>query len=128
MDIDDSEATFSAAALGYRDSGVRGVPEMLSAGQKWAVLEVKVCNEGSEPIQTSPFPWSLAYPDGVRVESAGMNAGDLPQPLYPMDAKVGDGDCVRGNIAFQVPKEGRPERVLYSPDTIDVPVEWRLGK
>lgn len=122
------EADVTAAVLGYKDTGVKGVPEMLSSGQKWAVLDVKVCNTGSEPVQTSTFPWSLAYEGGVRIDSAGMNAGELPQPLYPMDAKVATGDCVRGNIAFQVPKEGRPERVLYSPGMVEVPVEWQVPK
>jgi hypothetical protein len=106
---------------------VKGVPEALSSGQKWAVLMVKVCNQDAEPISTSPLVWSLAYADGARVEAAGMNAGELPQPLYPMDAKVSGGDCVKGNIAFQVPKAGRPERVLYSPDVVDEPVEWRVS-
>ncbi|MFI1728197.1 DUF4352 domain-containing protein [Streptomyces acidicola] len=119
---------FTAAALTYQDKGIRGVPEMLGADQKWAALMVKVCNKGAEPIQTTAYVWSLAYEDGARVESAGMNAGELPQPLYPMDAKVSSGDCVRGNIAFQVPEEGRPERVLYSPDGLDEPVEWLVSK
>lgn len=123
-----SDVETSATALAYDDTGITGVPELLSSGQKWAVLMVKVCNRGADPIQTSPLVWSLAYDDGVRVEAAGMNAGDLPQPLYPMDAKVSGGDCVKGNIAFQVPKQGRPERVLYSPDSLDEPVEWQISK
>lgn len=118
----------SAAVLAYDDEGIAGVPELLGAGQKWAVAEVKVCNTGDEVMSVSPGPWSLAYAGGVRVESAGMNAGDLPQPLYPMDAKVKGGDCVRGNIAFQVPEAGRAERVLYSPSDLDEPVEWLVGK
>jgi hypothetical protein len=120
------EADVTAAALAYKDTGIKGVPEMLSAGQKWAVLEVKVCNTGTEPIETSTFPWSLAYADGARIESSGMTAGELPQPLYPVNAKVSVDDCVRGNIAFQVPESGRPERVLYSPEVLDEPVEWRV--
>ncbi|CAL9665076.1 hypothetical protein SUDANB15_07158 [Streptomyces sp. enrichment culture] len=128
VDIDEDHGSLSAAALAYRDEGIKGIPEMLSPGEKWAVLDVKVCNTGGDPIQASPFPWSLAYEGGVRVESAGMNAGDLPKPLYPMDAKVAAGDCVRGNIVFQVPEEGRPERVLYSPSVLDEPVEWQVPK
>ncbi|MEV6181335.1 hypothetical protein AB0M07_30330, partial [Streptomyces sp. NPDC052015] len=85
-------------------------------------------NTGDQLFEVSPYPWSLAYADGARVEAAGMNAGDLPQPLYPMDAKVPAGDCVRGNVVFQVPKSGRPERVLYSPGALDEPVEWQIEK
>lgn len=128
VDIDDGMGALTATAVGYRDTGVKGWPEALGPGEKWAVLDVKVCNTSGDPIQTSPLPWSLGYEGGVRVDSAGMNAGDLPKPLYPMDAKVAAGDCVRGNIAFQVPEEGRPERVLYSPEVLDEPVEWQVPK
>lgn len=128
VDVDDDLGSLSAAALAYRDEGIKGWPEALGPGEKWAVLDVKVCNTGGDPFQTSTYPWSLAYEGGARVASAGMNAGELPKPLYPMDAKVAAGDCVRGNIVFQVPAEGRPERVLYSPDVLDEPVEWRVPK
>ncbi|WP_329340714.1 DUF4352 domain-containing protein [Streptomyces sp. NBC_01352] len=127
-DIETAGLNFSAGVLNYEDKGITGLPEMLGAGQKWAVVEAKVCNKGTEVIAVSTYPWSLAYADGARVESAGMNAGDLPQPLYPMDAKVKGGDCVRGNIVFQVPKEGRPERILYSPSDVAEPVEWSVTK
>lgn len=127
VDID-SDVQSSAAVLSYQDKAIRGLPELLGAGQKWAVAEVKVCNRGAEAFPVTTFVWSLAYEDGTRVEPAGTNAGDLPQPLYPMDAKVSGGDCVRGNIPFQVPKSGRPERVLYSPDSLDGPVEWQVGR
>lgn len=127
VDID-SDVQSSATVLAYQDKGIRGLAELLGTDQKWAVAEVKVCNRGTEPFPVTTFVWSLAYEDGTRVESAGTNAGDLPQPLYPMDAKVSGGDCVRGNIAFQVPKSGRPDRVLYSPDSLDGPVEWQVGK
>lgn len=123
-----SDVDSSAAALNYKDENIEGIQELLGAGQKWAVAEVKVCNRGAEAFSVSTFVWSLAYEDGARVEPAGTNAGELPQPIYPMDAKVSGGDCVRGNIAFQVPEEGRPERVLYSPDSLDEPVEWQVGK
>ncbi|MET9445012.1 DUF4352 domain-containing protein [Streptomyces sp. NPDC006610] len=126
--IEEDLGSFSAAALNYRDEGVKGWPEALNPGEKWAVLDVKVCNTGGDPIQTSTIPWALGYEGGVRVDSAGMNAGDLPKPLYPMDAKVAAGDCVRGNIVFQVPEESRPERVLYSPSVLDEPLEWQIGK
>ncbi|WP_279926498.1 hypothetical protein [Streptomyces chengmaiensis] len=45
-----------------------------------------------------------------------------------MDAPVKGGDCVRGNILFEVPKEGRAERVLYWPEGLDEQVEWLVTK
>ncbi|MGI5197102.1 DUF4352 domain-containing protein [Streptomyces sp. CA-288835] len=126
--ITTSSVDLSAAALAYKDKGITSGPGLLSAGQKWAVVEVKVCNQSDEPLEVSPFPWSLAYEDGARVEPTHVSGGELPQPLYPLEAKVKGGDCVRGNITFQVPEEGRPERVLYSPSDVDEPVEWQVGK
>lgn len=127
--VDGEEGEFSAAALSYRDTGIRSsIPDLLDPGQKWAIVEAKFCNKTGEVTTVSPFPWTLAYADGARVEATHMSGTDLPPPLYPMDAKVKSGDCVRGNITFQVPKEGRAERVLYSPEMLDEPVEWQIGK
>jgi hypothetical protein len=123
-----AEGKFTAAALTYKDSGIPDVAQLLNSDQKWATLEVKVCNKDPEPITVTPFPWSLAYPDGARVEATHMTGNELPQPLYPLEAKVKNGDCVRGNVLFQVPKQGAPERVLYAPDALDEPAEWQIPK
>jgi hypothetical protein len=128
--VDTEDEKFSAAALSYRDTGIRSsIPGLLKDGHKWAIVEAKFCNISGEVTTVSPFPWTLAYPDGARYEPTHLDGGDLPSPLYPMDAKVKAGDCVRGNITFEVPKDaGRAERVLYSPDVLDEPVEWEIGK
>lgn len=128
-DIQAEDGDLSAAALAYRDSGIRSsIPGLLKDGQKWALVEAKVCNKGDTVMTVSPFVWTLAYEDGARIESTHLAGTDLPGPLYPMDAKVKAGDCVRGNIIFEVPKAGRAERVLYSPEVLDEPVEWQIGK
>lgn len=128
-DIEAEDGDLSAAALSFRDSGIRSsIPGLLKDGQKWALVEAKVCNKGGEVMTVSPFVWTLAYEDGARVEATHLAGTDLPGPLYPMDAKVKAGNCVRGNIIFEVPKDGRAERVLYSPDVLDEPVEWKIGK
>ncbi|MFC8201348.1 DUF4352 domain-containing protein [Streptomyces sp. NPDC057298] len=119
---------FSAVVLAFKDKGISAGPGLESAGQKWAVAEVKVCNKDTEPFEVSPFVWALAYEDGARLEPAHITGSELPQPLYPADAKVRAGDCVRGNVSFEVPDEGRAERVLYSPGGLDEPVEWTIPK
>ncbi|MBX9363940.1 hypothetical protein [Streptomyces sp. WAC04114] len=124
----DAEGKLRAAALTYKEHGIPDLVNLLNADQKWAALEVKVCNEGPDSVTMTPFVWSLAYPDGARVEATHMTGNELPQPLYPVEAKVKVGDCVRGHVLFQAPKEGRPERVLYSPDSLDEPVEWQFRK
>lgn len=126
--VKSSDGDFSAAVLSFKDEGIRSDPGLLTNGGKWAVVEAKVCNKNAEGFVVSPFTWTLAYEDGARLEPTHVSGGGLPQPLYPMDAKVRTGDCVRGNITFEVPDEGRPERVLYSPDVVDEPVEWQIDK
>lgn len=129
VDIDAGGNKFSAAALTHKDKGLRSPTGLFQDGQKLALVEVKVCNEGEEPITVAPFTWSLAYEDGSRLEPFHMTGSELPPPVYPMDAKVKGGDCVRGNVLFEVPKGfGRAERVLYSPGDLDEPVEWQIGK
>lgn len=129
VDIDAGGNKFSAAVLAHKDKGISSPTGLFQDGQKLALVEVKVCNEGEQPITVAPFTWSLAYEDGSRLEPFHMTGSELPPPVYPMDAKVKGGDCVRGNVFFEVPKGfGRAERVLYSPGDLDEPVEWQVGK
>ncbi|MGW1721130.1 DUF4352 domain-containing protein [Streptomyces sp. NPDC002156] len=126
-DIGADGRKWSATVLAFKDQGITGDPGLGSDGQKWALAEVKVCNRGTDAFPVTPFTWSLAYADGVRVEPTHVSSG-LPEPLYPMETKVKGGDCVRGNITFEVPLEGRAERVVYSPSDLDEPVDWTVPK
>jgi hypothetical protein len=127
-DISSGGFEFSASVLAYKDRGIAGALEILQEGNKWAAAEVKVCNTSDDTFSVSPFTWSLAYADGARVEATHMSGGEFPQPLYPVEAKVKGGDCVRGNILFEVPESGRAERVLYNPQDLDESVEWLVSK
>jgi len=128
IDIETSGYQFAVTVIAFADKGITSVPGLLKAGEKWAQVEVKVCNTGSEALGVSPFPWSLAYADGVRVEATSVSGAELPGPEYPVEARVRGGDCVRGKVPFEVPEGGRAERVLYSPGDLDEPVEWVLPK
>ncbi|MEH0633811.1 DUF4352 domain-containing protein [Streptomyces bottropensis] len=129
VDIAAGGNKFSAAVLAHKDKGITSPTGLFQDGQELALVGVKVCNEGEQPITVAPFTWSLAYEDGSRLEPFHMTGNELPPPVYPMDAKVKGGDCVRGNVFFEVPKGfGRAERVLYSPADLDEPVEWQVGK
>jgi hypothetical protein len=128
IDISNAGFEFAVTPISFKDEGISSLPGLLKAGEKWAIVEVKVCNTGTEVFSVSPFPWSLAYEDGARVQATSVSGAELPAPEYPVDAKVRGGDCVRGNIPFEVPKEGQAERVLYAPEDLEEPVEWQLGK
>ncbi|MGW1966380.1 DUF4352 domain-containing protein [Streptomyces sp. NPDC001935] len=118
---------WTAAALTFKDSGISSSPGLLTNGQKWARVEVKVCNvAGRAAFSASPFTWTLAYADGSRVEATLVSSGVTPGPLYPQDTKLKGGDCVWGKVTFAVPLKGRATRVLYSPTDIDEPMEWTV--
>ncbi|MFF3420299.1 DUF4352 domain-containing protein [Streptomyces sp. NPDC002698] len=119
---------WTAAALSFKDSGISSSPGLLDDGQKWAMVEIKVCNTGGPALSTSPFTWTLAYADGSRVEATHVSGGVTPGPLYPQDTKLKGGDCVRGKVTFQVPLKGRAARVMYSPSDLDEPMEWAVPK
>lgn len=94
------------------------------ADPEWATVEVKVCNNGPDMISASQTPWTLAFADGTRVETTGLNGGDLPRPEFPtLDTPVKTGDCLRGKIPFAVERGERPERIVYTPSE-SAPVEW----
>lgn len=97
-------------------------------GDVWGSVEAKVCTGKNSPgsITVDQFAWSLAFPDGARIEVTGLNGGDFPRPEFPMDATVRAGDCARGLIMFPVPRDQRPERVIYAPDGIEEPIEWTV--
>jgi hypothetical protein len=129
VDINAGGDSFSAAALSYKDEDVPTPSGILEEGQQFATVEVKFCNKGAGPLEVGPFAWSLAYADGARMEPMHVSGGGLPQPVYPLEAKVRGGDCVRGHILFEVPEgSARAGRVLYSPADLDEPVEWQVGK
>jgi len=128
IDIEASGYQFAVTVIAFKDKGITtDVPGLLNDGEKWAQAEVKVCNSGSESFGVSPAPWSLAYEDGARVDATSISGAELPAPEYPIEARVKSGDCVRGNVPFEVPVDGRAERVLYWPGDLDDPVEWLIG-
>lgn len=93
----------------------------------WAAVDVKVCNGQGPDIMSDQQPWSLAFPDGTRMQVTGLNGGDLPKPEYPtMPTVVKAGDCLRGKIPFPVPKDQRPTKVIYHPASAPTATEWAI--
>ncbi|MGW7064071.1 hypothetical protein ACWGHM_36995 [Streptomyces sp. NPDC054904] len=120
--------TATAVVLGY-EQGVKAQQsadeENGTTGYTWSALEIKVCSTKGN-ILTSRFPWILAYADGTRIEPSGTTYGDFPKPEYPFEAKVNEGDCVRGKTVYAVPASQRPERVLYTAQILPRPAEWAV--
>ncbi|MET3984292.1 hypothetical protein [Streptomyces sp. PvR034] len=93
----------------------------------WATVEVKVCNKQGPDISSDQQPWSLAFADGTRTQTTGLNGGDLPKPEYPtLPTVVKAGDCLRGKIPFPVSKDRRPTKIIYQSASALTSTEWAV--
>ncbi|WP_151485231.1 DUF4352 domain-containing protein [Streptomyces albicerus] len=123
-------ANGKTTVLSYRQpvTGIEPPGEGLGVSDRavWSRIEVKVCNDKGDPITVSQFPWSLAYDDGAIVDVTGLSGGGFPKPEFPTDDTfVRAGRCVRGGIMFAVEPDGRPDRIVYTPEGRE-PVEWAV--
>ncbi|MEU0526456.1 DUF4352 domain-containing protein [Streptomyces niveus] len=129
-DLDGYTATGKTTVINYEQpaKGTSSPGEGLGlADPEWAVVEVKVCNAGPDSISVSQMPWSLRFPDDSRVDTTGLNGGDLPKPEFPTDDTIVKADdCLRGKIPFAVERGVRPDRIVYAPSA-SAPVEWSVS-
>lgn len=121
--------TATATVLSYQQGGFKTQSspddEQGTSGYVWAALELSVCSTKGT-IDISRFPWVLAYADGSRIEPSGTTFGDFPKPEYPFEAKVKEGDCVRGKSVYAVPGSKRPAKVIYTTKLLNEPAEWTV--
>ena len=86
------------------------------AGNQFAVIDVEICagsGEGIGPsgntqLSINPFQFSLQIPDNTRIEPTLLAS---PEPALPA-ANLSAGECVRGNLGFEVPQGQTPTFVL----------------
>ena len=86
------------------------------AGNQFAVIDIEICAGSSEVIGPSgntqlsinPFQFSLQMPNNTRIEPTLLAS---PEPALPA-ANVSAGECVRGNLGFEVPQGQTPNFVL----------------
>lgn len=130
VDDDQAEAHVTVQAVEYQQP-FKGPqpqkPEDFQGGDTWATVKVKICNVRGADISVSQSPWSLAYKDGTSIDVTGSTGGDMPKPEFPMDKTVKAGRCAAGLIAFPVPSDKQPERIVYEPDESN-PTEWAVAK
>ncbi|MFE9098503.1 DUF4352 domain-containing protein [Streptomyces sp. NPDC007264] len=102
-------------------------PEDFQGGDIWATAKVKVCNINGTDFSVDQLPWSLAYEDGTTIKATGSTGGDMPKPEYPMEKTLTPDRCAAGLIAYPVPSNKRPERLVYQPGN-GQPTEWAIPK
>jgi hypothetical protein len=82
------------------------------AGNQFAVIDVEICagsGEGIGPsgntqLSINPFQFSLQIPDSTPIEPTLLAS---PEPALPA-ANLSAGECLRGNLGFEVPQGQTP--------------------
>jgi hypothetical protein len=127
----DDGTTMAVTVMGYEQdvakNSISADEEFDTDGYVWAAVDIKACLKEGEGGVTR-YPWALAYADGVRIEPSGVTYGDFPKPEYPYEAVLKEGECVRGKTVFPVPGDQRPERILYTAESLPETAEWAVPK
>ncbi|WP_149184001.1 DUF4352 domain-containing protein [Streptomyces sp. TRM49041] len=126
---DENDLHITVQALQYQQPYKGPQPQKpldFQGGDTWATINVKVCNVQGSDFTVSQFPWHLSYKDSTSIQVTGSTGGDMPKPEFPMDRTVKPGRCAAGLIAFPVPGDKSPERLVYEPDGTQ-PTEWAIG-
>jgi hypothetical protein len=96
------------------------------AGNAWAAADVQACAPKGTifPVSISDAAWSLRATDGFAVSPWRGDDPAFPQPRYPQTpTSLQAGQCVRGWVVFEVPTNGRPQLLRYSPQGAE-PIDW----
>jgi hypothetical protein len=105
----------------YRDASV--LPsylesELAKESKRSVAIEVKACVTKAPPnaeTSVSWSPWSLGDDQGASYEAWISYSGDeTVQPSYPQEKITSVGTCRRGWVAFEVPRNWRPDFVEYN--------------
>ncbi|MER5209408.1 hypothetical protein ABT063_02110 [Streptomyces sp. NPDC002838] len=127
----DDGVTFDVTVMGYEQdvakNSVSADEEFDTNGYVWAAVDIRACLKKGKAGVTR-YPWALAYADGARIEPSSVTYDDFPRPEYPYEAEMKAGECVRGKTVFPVPGDQRPERILYTADSLPETAEWAVPK
>jgi hypothetical protein len=122
LTVNDPRVTARATVLHARRMKGSYGPER--NGYVYFGADVRVCFTKIHVAQSLVVDWeswSVEFADDTTAtpfEGADQSFFDVP--LYPSPSRarqVTEGRCVRGWIPFEVPKNKRPARVVYSPNS-----------
>ncbi|MEV6866487.1 DUF4352 domain-containing protein [Streptosporangium subroseum] len=96
-------------------------------GHEYLAIDVKLCvtENASEPVTVLSAPWMLSFAEDATSKALIASPSWFDVPIYPQVQTVRPGDCVRGWIPFEIPKDSKPRTLLYQPNIGDA-LEWRV--
>ena len=90
-------------------------------GMSFSVIDVEGCaRQASTTGVVNPFFFELQMPDNTRADATFL-------PVKTPELRSGAmaaGDCIRGNVAFEVPTGVKPVAVVFS--TFATSVKWNI--
>lgn len=92
-----------------------------AAGTAYAVIDVEGCAKVASPTGVvNPFSFELQMPDNTRADATFL---PVKTPELRSGAQA-PGDCIRGNVAFEVPTSTKPVAVVFS--NFGTVVKWNI--
>lgn len=79
--------------------------------------------DGEPFYSTYNGEWYAASPEGEQIGGTGSSWGDWPRPKFPESVTMNPGDCLKGWIATEVPKDLKIEKMIWRPGGETI-AEW----
>lgn len=126
--VDAGTGFVRATVFAYTQPAASGASPA-AAGNAWATADVRACAQDGTifAVSVSDATWSLRLADGTAVSPWHGDDPAFPQPRYPQTpTSLQAGQCVRGWVVFEVPANGPPPLLRYSPQGAE-PIDWLTG-
>jgi hypothetical protein len=107
--------------------------ELAKESKRSVAIEVRVCITEAPPGKDNETgvswqPWSLGDDQGGSYEAWISYSDDVTvQPPYPDDKITPVGECRRGWVPFEVPRNWKPDHVEYNNGTGNT-LKWPIQK
>jgi hypothetical protein len=116
----------SVTVLAYREGSSTDRALDIKASEKWASIDVKVCNNSLSPLDASDSYWTLQSAGSVEYEKANYQDFAMPQqPVYG-GRTVSANKCTRGWVSFVVQRNEPPALAIYADDNGHA--EWNIKR
>jgi hypothetical protein len=100
---------------------VPSLPSAAGPGREFAAIDAELCQD-QPPVPggtQASSGFELVMPDNTRAAAAAA----VRKPELPLIATLGQGDCLRGWVTFEVPSGVRPKEAIFRTEP---PLHWNL--
>ena len=117
------------AVLSYESpTTVRGAEP--DGGHEFSGLEVEGCagpNSENSLMQIGPGAFALRLADGTRLLPEGLGDGEKVKEPALQSMNPLPGECDRGFVTFQTPRDERPDLILYDEEfVLKNAIAWKV--